>query len=153
MLEILGWLGEYEITIRHRDGREERQTVKNRITNAGLNLLRDALLGVASDCKIKYLAFGTYAAALNDADTKLGAEGFRTPFVTINAGGTGVVQSAALLLDSEGVMQIREIGVFAGSDASAAPNTGVMISRILWTRDKTNLESIQFSRTDTIGRG
>ena len=151
--EHTGWIGEYDIIIRHKDGTEERQRLKNRLTNAALNMMRDGLLGTATDFEIKYLALGTSGTPLNDNDTQLGNEQFRTPFVNQITPNTGVLQSTAIVLDNEAVFHVREIGVFATSAATEDPNTGVMISRVLWSRDKTNLESIQFLRTDTIGRG
>jgi hypothetical protein len=147
------WAGEYEIITTYKDGTQTKETIKNRIMNAGLNLLRDALNGDVTDLKIKYLAVGTSSTAISDAQTQLGAEIFRTPFISQSISGTGVLQSTAIILDDEAVDDIRELGIFAGESATTASNTGVMISRILYTRNKTNLESIQFNRTDTIGRG
>ena len=151
--EKSGWLGQYEIIIRFKDGTEERQSIKNRLTNAGLNLLRDGLLGLANDFHIKYLALGTSDTPLNDTDTQLVNEQFRTAWVDQSSTGIGQMQSVALVLDTEAVINIREIGIFATATATAVVNTGVLISRILWSRNKTILESIQFVRTDSIGRG
>ena len=151
--EISGWLGEYDILIKCKDGTIERQHIKNRITNAGLNMIRDGLKGDIYDIELKYLALGTSDIAIDDTQTQLGTEGFRTAFVSQTTPQMGQLQSTALVLDTEAVINIREIGIFAGSGATGTANSGIMVSRILWSRDKTNLESIQFVRTDTIGRG
>ena len=151
--ELSGWLGEYDIVIKYKDGSEERKHIKNRITNAGLNMIRDGLKGDISDIELKYLALGTDNTAVDDTNTQLGAEGYRTAFISQTAPQTGQLQSTALVLDTEAVINIREIGIFAGVGATGTANSGIMVSRILWSRDKTNLESIQFIRTDTIGRG
>jgi hypothetical protein len=148
-----GWLGEYEIIILHKNGTKEKQKVKNRITNAGLNMIRDAMLGNVSDLKLKYIAFGDSAIAIDDTQTQLGNERFRTSWVDQKVTGVGQIQSNAILLDNEAVFHIQEIGIFAGATASTTANTGIMISRILWSRNKTSLESIQFTRTDSINRG
>jgi hypothetical protein len=153
MIEKTGWLGEYEIITTHQNGTVTTEKLKNRIMNAGLNFLRDALKGDVTDAQIKYLAVGTSSIAVSDSQTQLGAEGFRTPFISKESAGTGVLSSTALILDNEAVFHIREVGIFAGVSATTASNSGVMISRILYDKDKTNLESIQFQRTDTIGRG
>lgn len=151
--EAAGWLGEWDIVITCKDGTVERQKVKNRLTNAALNLFRDGLLGVASDFDIKYMALGTSNAAINDADTVLGAEGFRCAHVNTLTPSDGVARHTFIVQDNEAVINIREIGIFATAAATATADTGVMLSRILWSRNKTNLESIQFIRTDSIRRG
>ena len=149
--DTAGWLGEYEIVITHKSGQVERQKVKNRITNAGLNLIRDALMGSVAGMELTHLALGVSNIPLDDNQTQLGNEQFRTNFTSKEIMGPGQIQSTALVLDTEAAINIREIGVFANGGDD--PNSGVLISRILWTRDKTNLESIQFTRVDTIGRG
>jgi hypothetical protein len=152
MLERTGWAGSFDIFITGKDGTTEHEHIDNTITTAGLNLLRNAIKGDVTDCQLKYLAVGTSSTSVAITDTQLGAEIFRTPFLTYNTGGEGILQSTALLLDNEAVANIREVGIFAGSTASSTTNSGIMISRILYSRNKTNLESIQFNRTDTIGR-
>ncbi|MDW7673787.1 MAG: hypothetical protein SCK28_04535 [Bacillota bacterium] len=152
--ELEGWLGQYEILIFDRNRQViERQKLKNRILNAGLNMLRDALKGDIQDVKLKYLALGASDMPIIDSQTQLGYEQFRTAWINQTASQTGQLQSTALVLDTEAVFNIREIGIFAGATATESANTGIMISRIIWSRDKTNLESIQFIRTDTINRG
>jgi hypothetical protein len=151
--EIEGWIGEYEIVIRHKDGTEIREKLKNRLTNAGLNMVRDALNGDLTDIKLKYLALGDSKIAIDDTQTQLGNERFRTPFIKYDKPATGQLKTTAIAKDNEAVFQIEEIGIFAGSTATSAANTGILVSRILYSRNKTNLESIQFIRTDTFNRG
>jgi len=151
--ELNGWIGEWDIIIKHKDGTTEKEHVKNRITNASLNMLRDALSGDVSDCEIKYLALGGSDKAVDDNDTTLDDEQFRTAEISRTKPETGRLQHTYIVIDDEAVFHIKEIGVFAGSTATETENTGTMISRILWDRNKTNLESIQFVRTDTIDRG
>lgn len=146
------WSGKFIITIKNKSDTKVVE-INNVITNAGLNLLRNFLAGTVSDGQLKYLAVGTSSASVSFANTQLGAEIFRTEFIDQTPSSTGVLNSNAIILDNEAVDNIREIGIFAGSTASSATNSGIMISRILFSRDKTNLESIQFQRVDTIGRG
>jgi hypothetical protein len=146
------WNGKFIITIKNKTDTEVIE-IKNVITNTGLNMIRDALAGLLTDGQLKYLAVGTSSTAISFTDTQLGGEFFRTQFVDQNVTSTGVLNSNTILLENEGVGQIQEIGIFAGSTASSAINSGIMISRILFSRNKTNLESIQFQRVDTIGRG
>lgn len=143
-----GWAGQFEIIIND----DEKFLVNNRITDAGLNFLRNALNGEITSCEIKYLAVGTSSVAIADNQTSLGAEIFRAPFVTSSKPSTGVLERTAIILDNEAVANIREIGIFAGATATTTLGSGVMLSRVLYTRNKTNLESIQFIRRDTIQR-
>src|SRR5690625_3182086 len=152
-IESGGWLGEYDIIITHKNGTTERQHIRNRLTNAGLNMMRDALNGEVSDLELKYLALGDSGTPIDNDDTTLGNERFRTGWISQVKPGTGQLQSTAMVLDNEAVFHIQEIGIFAGSDATETADSGILVSRILWERDKTELESIQFVRTDTIQRG
>jgi hypothetical protein len=150
--ELEGWIGEYEIVIRHKDGTVFREKLKNRLMNTGLNMVRDALNGDLTDLKLKYLALGDSKIAIDDTQTQLGNERFRTPFIKYDKPATGQLKTTAIAKDTEAVFQIEEIGIFAGPATDVA-NTGILVSRILYSRNKTNLESIQFIRTDTFNRG
>lgn len=153
MNEVQGWHGQFDIYIKNNDDWQHEATINNTITNSGLNLLREALRGTITDAQIKYIAVGTSSAAVTVSDTQLGAEIFRKPVYSRTAGANGILITIAILEDSEAVANIQEIGIFAGSTASATTNSGIMISRILYSRNKTNLESVQIQRTDTITRG
>lgn len=153
MNEVQGWHGQFDVYIKSGDDWKHEATINNTITNSGLNLLREALRGTITDAQIKYVAVGTSSAAVTISDTQLGAEIFRKPVYSRTAGTNGVLVTIAILEDSEAVANIQEIGIFAGSTASATINSGIMISRILYSRNKTNLESVQIQRTDTIARG
>jgi hypothetical protein len=142
------WYGDFEII-----SDDKRFIIKNRITNAGLNLLRNALNGEVTSCEIKYLALGTSSSTVSDTDTQLGGEIFRAPFVTTTKPDIGQLEKTVVILDNEAVGQIEEIGIFAGVTASSTTNSGIMISRVLYSRNKTNLESIQIVRRDSIQRG
>lgn len=154
MNEGQNWFGQFDVFVKSQDGDwEHEKTIYNTITDAGLNLLRDSLYSNTNDAQIRYIAVGTSSASISTTQTQLGAEILRKPIYSRSNTGTGSVQTVAILFDTEAVAQIEEIGVFAGSTASTASNSGVMISRILYSRNKSNLESIQIQRTDTIGRG
>jgi hypothetical protein len=154
MNEQNGWLGEFDIFIKSQNGDWELdRTIKNTITDSGLNMLRETMRGIITDAEIKYIAVGTNNTAVSTSDTQLGTEVFRKAVYSKTAVSTGVLQTIAILTETEAVANIQEIGVFAGSTASITANTGIMISRILYNRNKTNLESIQIQRTDTIARG
>lgn len=115
------------------------------ITNIGLNTLRDTLYN-----EINYIAVGDSDAIIENP-TQLGNEIFRTPITNRSKTGIGVSEVMTSILDTDGNMTIREIGIFAGGTEAA--NSGTLISRMLWKRDKTNSETIQINRVDTIRRG
>lgn len=154
MNEGSNWYGKFDVFIKLKDGEwEHEKTIQNTIMDSGLNLLRDSLYSNSNDAQIRYIAVGTSSVSITTTQTQLGNEVFRKPIYSRSQIGIDSVQSVAILSDTEANVQIEEIGVFAGSTASTASNSGVMISRILYSRNKSNLESIQIQRTDTIGRG
>lgn len=148
MNDVNGWLGQYEIFVG-----DERFLINNLITDAGLNMVRNALNGELTSTEIRYLAVGTSATTVSTTQTQLGAEIFRTLFISSSKPATGQLEKTAVILETEAVANIREIGIFAGSTATATANSGIMVSRVLYSRNKTNLESIQIVRRDTIQRG
>lgn len=131
----------------------KEETIFNRITDLGLNTWADALVGTASDIEIKFLALGTDATAIDDTDTQLGTEVFRTQDIALSKTATGKTQSEFFILDSEALATIKEIGIFCGSTATSSANTGLMLSRILWDSDRTSgATSVRFIRVDTFER-
>lgn len=152
MIDGFGWLGEFKITVKHKDGTIEEDYIKNRITNTALQAIINILDNIDPNLDIKYLAIGTDGTALNDNDTQLGNEIFRTQFLTSDNDATGQFTTTFAVLDSEAVAQWEEIGIFCGDSATSTANTGIMLSRILYSRDKTALEEIDFTRKDKVIR-
>lgn len=146
--EKINWTGRIKITTTYRDGRVEVEEFNNIITDAGRNLMRDGLQG--SDTEIKYLAWGSGITVPAVSDIALAAEAGRKLVTKQVAGATGVVITTVYLAPFDANMQIEELGWFAGSGATATAGSGVMIARVLYSKLKSNLESIQIDRTDTI---
>jgi hypothetical protein len=66
----------------------------------------------------------------------------------------GVLYTELFVADFEANdFKCEEIAWFAGAGATATKDTGIMIARVLYSRQKTNLESWTIRRTDTIKRG
>jgi hypothetical protein len=149
MTDKLGVSGSYDIYINGKYS----QTVKNRIMDTVLSKLVGVYKGDAPDLEILYLALGTDNTAVTDSDTQLGAEIFRAPISTQSDVNTGEILTEFIVLDSEAVGNIEEIGIFAGSTATASADTGTLVSRILWSKVKSSSEEITFRRTDKISRG
>lgn len=149
--EHIPWHGRIRVTTRYRSGRVEVEEFDNLITDAGRNLLRDALDGTVADCAIKYLAWGNGAVAPAPGDVALGNELGRKAVTKQQTGTAGVLTTTVYLAPFEANVQIQELGWFAGAGAGAAAGSGVLVARVLYSRLKTDLESIQVDRVDTIG--
>jgi len=149
---MLNWQGTLNIKAFDKDGNlVDEQNFKNLITSAGKNLLAEALRNNAIDCEIKYIGIGSDNTAPTTADTALGNETFRKAVTSQIAGGTGITITNLYVAPEEAVGTIEEIGFFSGASASATTDSGVMFARVLYSRTKTAVESIQIERTDTIG--
>lgn len=151
---LAGWLGEFEVQIM-RGGQLEVVKFPNLITDAWLNAVRDATLGEVTDLEIKYIGLGKDDGTilpLAPSNTLLGNEVERKPFTKIEKIGTGQIKRTVNINSAEGNFHIKEIGIFAGSTATATINSGILVARVFYDRDKDELESINIVRTDTVGR-
>lgn len=154
MIEKIGWQGTWLIKVIDKPTGIIKRTeiIHNRIMNAALDELIKALYSPNPDMQLAYLAIGDDSTAVADTQTTLVNEVFRTPLVTLARTGVGEVTSLAIILDSDYDGAIEEIGLFAGTTATATVNTGLMISRILWSYTKTATEELQLTRVDKIVR-
>lgn len=154
--ELAGWLGQWEVIVKDKRGKVvERTGLKpNLIVDSGLNMLRDVLNGVVTDGEIKYVALGSGSTAPANAQAQLVSEQFRK-LVTSQANTVNVGELETILYVSElegNSFMTEEIGWFAGATASATVNTGVMVARVLYSRQKNDLETWSIVRLDTVGR-
>ena len=145
----LGWQGTFEILVNG----EKIATIENRVMDDALNKIANILTGTAPNLEIKYLAVGTSNAPVTNTQTQLGAEFFRTPPVSAPVlANTGEVATEFILLDTEAVGNIEEIGIFCGSTATSTANSGFLLSRILYKKTKTISEEITIRRNDKVVR-
>jgi len=153
MRELHPWTGQVTVRVLDPMTGEERSRVAfpNLITDAGLNLLRDALKdGV--DARIRYLALGAGSSSPSPGDTELEDERWRAEVAQRTAIGTGQLDTVVYVPPGEANnFVIEEIGWFAGSDAGASADSGTLLARVSHSHDKSNLESLQIDRLDTIG--
>ena len=152
--EQIGWKGKWNIEVIDSKTRQiiDSVEINNRIMDAALDELIKVLQGLSTDLKIEYMALGTGNTAITNSDTQLVTEIFRTAPISETKTATGTLRTIFTVLDSEAVAQIEEIGIFGGSTATGTADTGTLISRILWSRNKTANEEIQFTRTDRMVR-
>ena len=121
------------------------------VTNAGLNMFRDAMKGAGS-AKILYVALGTNSTAPAVGDTALGHEVFRKAVASYTNGASpGEVLINCYIAPGEMVgVDIEEIG-FIGGNATNLLNTGVLLAHGLFAHNpKTNVESLQFQLDFTV---
>lgn len=154
---LLGWLGQWEVEVSDLQGNIiERTGIRpNLIMDAGLNLFRDILSGAKVDGEIKYIALGSSSAAPSIDQVQLSSEYFRklTTFQQNDPITPGKLITELYVADNEANgFKVEEIGWFCGTGATSTANSGVMIARILYSRQKNNLETWNIRRTDTIGR-
>jgi len=148
------WKGYWSIKVIDKTTRKviEEKIIKNKIMNTALDELLKVLQGGETDLEIKYMALGTSNTPVTPNELILGSEIFRTPPIAQVKTGIGELTTTFSVLDNEAVAQIEEIGIFGGSSAGITMNTGKLISRILWSRNKTSNEEIQFTRIDRMVR-
>ena len=151
-----GWIGQWELEI--CEGGKVKEIVPlqhNLITDAGLNMFRDALKGDVTDCEIKYVGLGNGATAPANNQTTLVAEQFRKIVTSQNVDPVtaGKLYTELYIADTEAnSFKCEEIGWFAGASATSSADTGIMIARVLYSRQKSSTESWTIRRTDTMQR-
>lgn len=155
MISNMGHIGIFEISCRNKvTGVTEVKEIRNKIPNDVLNKLINPLTGALTDLTIKYFAVGTGAGVTSDTQSTLNAEVFRTLPVEGPALTTiGKVETGFIILDSEANVNIREVGIFVGTAATLALNSGILLSRVEYTKDKNPNEELSIKRVDIIGRG
>ena len=150
------WLpgGNVRVTVRDLNGNvTDVQEFPNLITTDGLNMVRDGLDGDVADLEVKYFAWGSNNAAPDLTDTQLGTETARKIRTSQSKPADAQYEYVQYLAPGEAVGQIEEFGWFAGALAGAPVNSGIMIARVLYSRNKTAVESITIERLDTFQEG
>ncbi|MBA7564079.1 hypothetical protein ES708_05741 [subsurface metagenome] len=123
----------------------------NLIMTVGKNMFRDALYGAVTDLEIKRLGIGGTNTAPAVGQTTLVSEFFRKAITIQVPRETGILKSTTYIAPYEAnTPKIEELGWFAGVLATDTKDSGIMISRVLYSKQKTELESLNIERTDTI---
>ena len=149
----LKWTSNVKVIARDLDGNiTDVQEFHNLITTVGLNMVRDALhsVGDVADCEIKYVEVGTGNTAPALTDVALDTFLFRKIMTSTSKPADGQTRCTVYIAPTEAVAALEEIGWWAGAAAGAGAASGIMVSRVLYSRNKTALESLQIERTDTI---
>lgn len=144
--------GKYNIKVIDHNTKEvlQEDEVCNVITNVALSEYAKAIYDDSSNIQIKYLALGTGTVTATKSDTSLTNEVFRTEPFSTTVSGVGQVTNLFYIMDNEAQVAIGEVGIFAGTTASSATNSGKLLSRINWNYNKAVASvEIQFTRVDT----
>jgi len=147
------WTSNVRITVRDLAGNILEQTeTKNMIVKVGRKMWRDLLRGTITDGKIKYVDLGTDATAVADAQTNLVTGVYRHAITSDAIPADDQYETTCYIAPADYVGWIRELGWFAGVGAVGL-GTGIMVARVLWSRNKTNIESVDITRLDSIVEG
>lgn len=147
--EGVTWKGRIKVTTFYKDGTTEVEEFDNLIVNTGLNMMRRALKNGDEKTQILYVALGSDATAPAATDTTLGSEQFRKQVTAYSNAGTGALTTTIYIAPGEAnTFTIEEIGWFAGS-ATGTADTGTLVSRVNYSKAKTDAEALQIDRTDT----
>ena len=150
MRENFRWYENIKIDVHDLDGKIIDTTqFSNIVTNAGKNWIADSLRISTQDNEIKYMAWGSSSTAAAAANTALATEYGRKLITSQTSSNTGFCETVCYISPTEAIGTIAELGWFCGSSASLTAGSGRMISRVLYARVKTALESITVTRTDT----
>jgi hypothetical protein len=137
-----------------KDGIIKEEIVHNRLMDSAINAEIDILRGITPNQEIKYIAIGTGTTAIANDQTQLANEVFRVvPSNPPTRTTTGEVTTEFIILETEAQVEITEIGIFCGSTATATPNSGNMLSRVLWSFDKRSNVELSVTRVDRVVRG
>ncbi len=151
---VYGWTENIKIDVIGTTGNLIDTTqFHNQVTDGALNWLADSLRKSTQDNEIKYMGWGSSNLAVSTAHTTLSSETGRKLITSQTSSNVGVCETVCYISPTEAIGSIKEIAWFAGSSATATVDTGRMISRVLYSRTKTPLESITITRTDSLSTG
>lgn len=113
-------------------------------TNVGLNLYRNASKNAANTTIVKYFAVGTGSTTPDAGDTRLVAEAFRKAVSSYTDSTTGAEIIDVYISPDDAVgINIAEVGIFGGANATSTVNSGTLLARGLYSKPaKSNSESI-----------
>lgn len=100
--------------------------------------------------EIKYCAIGTDNTAVTATDPILGTEVFRTPYVSLTNATTTTVNATFYIITTDYTGSIEEVGLFCGSSATSAADTGNLLSHVLWSYTKSSGEELLIEYTMTL---
>ncbi len=106
---------------------------ENLVTNVGLNHILKVLSGQISAGTF-YIALGTNNTLPSPSDTSLYAEDFREQAALVNVSGNQMMVSAFFVAPA---INIQEVGVYCGPNASSTRGSGTLLSRSLVNYDNT----------------
>ena len=146
------WNSNVRITARYQDGTTEVDYLHNLLMRNGFAHVLDGignLLDAGGDVAIRYLAVGSGTTAVNDTQGYLVNETFRKQITSAARTSHFTLETITIINNDEAVGTIEEIGWFGGVAATSTTDSGILYARVLYSRTKTALESLQIDRIDT----
>jgi hypothetical protein len=138
----LGMLGVWRFTLEDViTGEREVQYYHNVIPIVGRTMIANNLVDAVpdNDMLLNYAALGTDATAVSENDTQLGTETYRNEIASkTNAANIAYVTAYYSQTECNGTY--KEAGIF--SDATAAANSGILVSHVNIDVTKTNTQKL-----------
>lgn len=103
--------------------------------------------------KIEHLGIGDDNTTPTTADTALGNETYRVPYVVRQATGVGVMSTEFYITDVEFSGTIEELGIFGGVNSTITAGTGNLLSHVLWSYSKSTSEELLVDYQLTVEAG
>lgn len=148
MRENWRWDANVILTVRRSGVIVAREYVHNVVTRGAFTLVRDSLRG-SDDPSFIIVGIGANADPVSDEDTDLGDERLRVDIIRQDPVGVdGLLTTAHVAPAEANTFTINEIGWWGGA-ATESLGSGTLMSRVLFTHTKNNLESLQIDRLDT----
>ena len=145
--DVVPVAGVVTITARHASGLVTRETVRNTITFAGLNLIRD-LLRNASSARLTHFAVGTSDTSPAATQTALGSEEWRDAITQTQVTNAAFTERLYVPGAQANGVSLTEVGLFT------AASDGIMFSRATYSPiTKTTALAITFAWAITLGGG
>ncbi len=142
--------GVYRITLSNsKTGKIEKQwTVENLIPTVARTMIANNLTNVSPTnvMRVTHCALGSNATAAANTDTQLGTETYRNAIASIT-NANNIAYATGFFTATETSGTYNEIGIFSNGTGSA--NSGVLISHVITTINKTTSQTLTIDWTIT----
>lgn len=149
--QSIALIGDWDFIWSDPDGNEiKRETVKNLITQSGLNFLASLLIAETTNDVPFYLALGTGSTAAASTDTALQVETFRK-LIAAKSRQANMVRLRGFFLNTEANGDFAEFGVFAAG--TQLTGSGTLINRLVTPISKADNQVLTIECRLTIAAG
>lgn len=146
---MIDWQGNVKVEVMSSGIIVDTTQFHNLITEDGLNWMAKCVYSELYSANIKYMGWGSSNLTPSTGQTTLSSETGRKEITSHTVSTSFTATSITYLAPTDAIGQIQELAWFVGTSALSSADTGCMISRTLYSRLKTNLESITVTRVDS----